>query len=512
MALEPIVIAVDDMEEWSEKINADIAQTNTNTADIATNTADIATNTADIATNTADITDLQDGPAIYDKIQLNTAGGQAHSPGQLSYDAVSKTILADVGFDSVRVNLGQEMQVRFFNSGAPILNGTVINGGGVDPVNNVVIGTAADTSSPATSSVILGVATMDVPTGEVGIATRYGEVRDVATGSLVAGGVLYASASGGFQGTFPNYPSRVVILGTVIKESSTPSAKDGIIFVDSQVFNRGTGSRSYAFSQANLGVGLYYLAGFYEAVDQSAQTLTNPSGSSLTFGSANVAHGAHYFIVLGAITNPDAGIVAIQVTGNAWNDSTGTGAPISNPTTEIIVGTGSTTGIADISELTTNQYIETTKKFNGTVTVEVIAEGGLATTWSVEFNHGWAKYEDLNNTDFSLTGLEFVGRANSATAGFEIKVYHHNGVGWVFNDGSFIPGGTVYASWQEDLTPDFKVGATGEPFAWKRAGGTGAYIQGSESEGIVISINCPSTNTVSYMNAHVSGVIEQLVF
>ena len=427
------------------------------------------------------------------RVQLDQAGGYAHNPGQLSYDPVTKTIIADTGFLGVRVNLGQEVQTRFKNeSGATITNGTVINAGGVDAVNNVLIGDVADITSPVTSSAIIGVATADVLDGEIGIATSYGEVRDVDTSGLSVGGVLYAGVGGGFTQTFPNYPQRVVILGSVIKVGTT----DGIVQLDTQVFTRGTGSKSYSFTQANVGSGIYYSGGFYD-FNSSSATL-NQGGTTVVYGQTNVAYAAHASAVFGGFVPPDAGQVGLRVNGTSITD----GAVLTPGDSEVIID--------DITNVNLNDYLETSKKWLGEIEYELYVVSGTPTTYELNFNYGYSKYEDLGNIKFSVTGLEVVGTAGANDTTFNMELLFHKNTGWTYAASGFVPGNGNIASWADDMAPYDNL-SNGLNFAWKRTN-LNTYIDGSGSEGIVFKITADQNNSVQSMDIHLSGVVEQLVF
>jgi hypothetical protein len=424
------------------------------------------------------------------KIQLDATLAATYSAGQLSYDSVSKTVLADTGFDGVRVNVGQEMQVRFFNdTGGPITNGTVINAAGVDATNDILKGTVADITSPATSSAIIGVATADVLDGEIGIATRYGEVRGLDTSLLATSGVLYAGIGGGFTQTFPLYPNRVVIIGSVIKSDA-----DGIVFVDTQVFNRGTGSKSYSFTQANVGTGTYYSGGYYDA----ATTSVALSQASLTqpFGATASPHAAHAFIVCSGAGGSTGGISGVRVTGDSINDD---GVQTIDDL-EII--------LADVTTCGVNDYFESAKKWNGEVLFEVFTD--TATAYNLTFNYGLAKYEDLGNLDFTITGIETVGTAGANDTAFTLDLLYHRATGWTYSAGAFVAGDGIIASMNTDMSPNDSLSINDE-FAWKRTN-LNQFIEGSASEGVMFKIYASKNNTVTSMDLHITGVVEQLVF
>jgi len=304
-------------------------------------------------------------------------------------------------------------------------------------------------------------------------------------------GVLYAGVGGGFTQTFPNYPNRVIIIGSVIKSDA-----DGIVFVDTQVFDRGTGSKSYSFTQANIGTGTYYSGGYYDAPAADAD-LTQAS-PSVTFGSANSAHSAHAFMVSGGNGLCPDGVVGLKITGASIDDS-----GVLNASDEEVI-------TADITGDIASAYKETSRKWVGTITYVFYTVSGSPTTYSLSFNYGLAKYEDLGSLDFTVTGLEVVGTCQSGDTSFEMDLLHHSPSGWTYSAAAFIPGDGVIASFNDDLTP-YDILTSGDEFAWKRTN-INQLVSGSNSEGIIFRMSPSGPNTISSMDLHISGVIEQLVF
>jgi len=427
-----------------------------------------------------------------EKIQLDPTLSAPYSEAQLSYDAVSKTILGDTGFAGVRVNIGQETHIRFYNdTGIKIDNGTVINTGGVDATNNVIKGIPIDITNPAFSSAVLGLATADVLAGEVGVATRLGEVRGVDTSLLTEGGVLYADLGGGLTNTFQNFPNRVVIIGTVVKQDV-----DGIILVDASVFNRNTDSRSYSFTSSGVGIGIHYFAGFYENPTTDV-TLTQGS-LTIGYGESDNAYEAHAFSVFAGAGTVDTGVVGLRVTGTSMDDD-GVQVPADS---EILT--------ADITSASTDQYIETAKKWLGTATYELYVVSGTPTAYSVSFNYGYAKYEDISNNDFTVTDFEVVGLAGVNDSGFNLELLHHTDTGWSYAATGFIAGDGAIADRSVDQA-GFSDLHNGKPFAWKRDD-LSQFINGDMTDGILIRVTQGQNNSVQSLNAHMGIVVEELVF
>jgi hypothetical protein len=508
MALSLIQKAIDTMSVWADKINAGFTQTDqnetdiatntadiaTNTADIATNTADIATNTADIATNTADIaTNTADIATLpeQDRLLLDTAAPQAWVAGQLSFDADSGTVLADTAYSEVRVNVGQETHVPFLNNtGVTIPAGTVVNSGGVS--GGEILGIKIDISSPAFSSAPLGVATHDVAHGARGLATKIGVVRGIDTSTLTPGGVLYAgTTAGSVSQSFPLSPNKVIIVGTVLVQHATT----GEIFCDVHPYTRRIASKSYSFSQAGVGTGDYYVGGFYDAPAASS-TIASMAGT-VTHGSANHPYEAHAFVVGAGGAAVTGGVAGLRARGVSMDTTTGT---TTADDTEVIS--------TDITAITLNQYLETPKKWMGTVQFELYTVSGTPTVTSgLTFNYGYAKYEDFGNIDATITGFECVGTAANTDASFNIELLKHTDTNWTYHATVFVPGDGPIVELQ-DQSP-YHALASGEPFAFKRYS-LNDFIEGSNNEGIVVRLDCNAPNSVQSMSIHVVAVQESL--
>jgi hypothetical protein len=127
--------------------------------------------------------------------------------------------------DGVTQQVGQELYGRITNNtGSLIPNGSAL---GINPATNSYILFLADgTLSPIT---IVGVTTQDIPDGEQGRITVWGQVRDIDTTGTpfgetwVAGDVLYVSPTiaGGFTKVKPTAPNLSMPIAQVLFVSST---------------------------------------------------------------------------------------------------------------------------------------------------------------------------------------------------------------------------------------------------------------------------------------------------
>ncbi len=251
--------------------------------------------------------------------------------------------------------------------------------------------------------------------------------------------------------------------------------------------------KQFGFSSPGGGSGTFWAAGFYDAPLTDAN-LTQAS-TTQTHGTANHPYYAHAFLVAAAAgtASGGAGAVEIEVSGTSVDDN----GVRTAADTEILV--------ADITAMATDQFFETIKKWIGQVTYTLQNAGGSTqTTFAADFNFGFAKYEDAQNTDFEITTFELVGRAGGNDAGFNVELCEHTAVGWTYSAAAFAPGVTpaivdVAAIWstESDLI-------NGEHFAFKKLD-LSTQIQGSEAEGFLVRVTTTANNAVETMNITVGG-------
>jgi hypothetical protein len=428
-------------------------------------------------------------------IQLNTGGGFAHSAGQLSYDAVSKTGLMDTGYSDVRVNIGQETHIRFFNdTGVQIDNGMVVNAAGVDATNKVVKGILADASSPQTSSSVIGLATHDVPDQTVGLATLLGEVRDFDTSAFSTGGLIYLSETAGeLTATRPVVPASIVIMGTVIESHATT----GIAFINASLFSRDSASRSIPINSGSSGTD--WLSGFYDWSEPDA----NLTQASLTVahGTAGQSRAGHVGIVPTGAGTVDTGQVGLRVVG-IQDDEEGiqVAAQTGIITDDITTLTGTTGAGLGI-------MVETAEKFSGQVSIELYVVSGSPTTYSLDFNYGFSKYEDFQNRDVTIQSFEVLWTGRAAETGFDIALLHHQPIGWTYAATGFVAGDGDIARRSVDQALAFNV-ASGVSGSWKRVN-INEFIDGDTLSGIIIKMDTATNNSIAGV-AHITALSEEL--
>jgi hypothetical protein len=123
-------------------------------------------------------------------------------------------------------------------------------------------------------------------------------------------------------------------------------------------------------------------------------------------------------------------------------------------------------------------------------------------TFTLDFNHGLAKYDDLNNTDFNLQGFEAVGLCNATDTDFNVELLAHNATGWTYSLAAFKAGNTPLADMNTIHGTEQDI-IGGEQFAFKVAD-LNTAIAGTASEGAIIRVTTGTNNSVSFMNSHIT--------
>jgi hypothetical protein len=216
-------------------------------------------------------------------------------------------------------------------------------------------------------------------------------------------------------------------------------------------------TKTWSFETNNTGAD--YIGGFYDFA-----TTDDDFSPSINFGDVNRSVAAHFMIVTGAITVDQ---VQVTVTGTSITDA---GVRTASDTEIIIIPISTAV----------DTYFETSKKWNGQVSVETTA--GTAVTC----NYGWCKYHDSGNTDFTLTGLEALWTSESTDTASDLAVLHHKATGWTFNAGSTPTPPTALARRSTDHGVE-NGHQDGAPGAWKRTNINQA-IAGSASEGLILEV------------------------
>jgi len=235
----------------------------------------------------------------------------------------------------------------------------------------------------------------------------------------------------------------------------------------------GLGAKSWGFvSTAGVTGGTDYVGGYYEFGSAD----WTPSGGNQTFGGVNNPYAAHALVVLGGASTD----CVIRVTGTSITDAG--------------VRTGGDTQDIDTSGGALNDYFETPKKWLGQVTFS------LQSGTSVDVNYGFSKYWDRRNTDFTLLGLEVLGRAKSNDNSFDLDLIHHKATGWTFNAAAE-PDPPLLYTMSADHGAESDIDAD-EYFAWKRAN-LSTVINGADGEGLLFRVTTGSQTAIQFANFEV---------
>lgn len=242
--------------------------------------------------------------------------------------------------------------------------------------------------------------------------------------------------------------------------------------------------KSYSHGVAAL-AGDHYLGGFYFA--PAADANLSQASATVNLGAANVPYAAHAFLVAGGAGTADAGTVSVVVSGTSINDA------------GVRTATDSETLVADITALVADQKVETAKKWIGQVVYTLTPAG--AATYALDFNYGFAKYEDFGNRNMVLSDFECVGDAGANDAGFDIEIIQHKATGWTYDAAAFVAGptATYVMTTTHGTESDLD---SGEPFAFKRSG-LSLSVNGDDSEGFVIRVTTGAVNVIKGLNCHI---------
>ena len=399
--------------------------------------------------------------------------------GRVYYDSAKKALSYYNEVSDVTINMGQENVVRCLNN----------SGGDIDD-GKVVYISGASGSLPEISKAIangervLGITTHDIADGTIGYVTNLGTVSGFDLSAFLVGDTLYLSptVAGEMVKVQPIYPDSSIEVGTVIDNSAT-----GTILVDLEHHGSAVQViKSYAFTARTTAVGEYFQAGFYDYAVAAAE-LTQAS-LTVGHGVANNSYAAHAFVVMGGVGTTDGSDLVLTVSGTSITD-----AGVRTPTdTEIIIADGTTVAL--------NEYYETSKKWLGAIVFTLSSTAGA--TFTLDFNHGLAKYDDLNNTDFTLQGFEAVGLCNATDTGFNVELLAHNATGWTYSLAAFKAGNTPLADMNTIHGTEQDI-IGGEQFAFKIAD-LNVPIAGTASEGAIIRVTTGTNNSVSFMNSHIT--------
>ena len=260
--------------------------------------------------------------------------------------------------------------------------------------------------------------------------------------------------------------------------------------VKNAIWNPETFSKSYDFSSPIGSTGVFYAAGYYDT--PAGHKAATQGAATQTYGGVNHLHAGHAFIVAGAagvVAVGGANQVGLKVSGTSINDQ------------GVRVGGDEEVLIDDITNLATDQYLETNKKWNGVITFELYIVGGAPATYSLNFNYGYCKYDDYSNRNFVINGFECVGIAGANDTGFNIQLLKHKTTGLTYSIAAFDPGSAPLADMnvdhgvEEDLAID-------EACAYKRDN-LSTLVNGATTEGYIVKITVGANRAIETMSIHV---------
>ena len=419
---------------------------------------------------------------------------QAYAKGQMTFDDSSFTMLLDTGFNGVRVQVGQEVMYLVYNdSGADIANGKACRATGADITGSVLtIGLASNVSFPL-SAATLGLATHLIADESFGLVTEFGITRDWDTQLLSVAGLAYLGVDGDLTNTKPLYPAQRILLGSLIKSH----ASEGKFQVKINRVPRAPINGTYSFTSSGVGAGTFWVGGFYDW-ETTSDTLSLVG--DITLGIVNIAKAAHIGIVAGGIgTVTGGGQVGLSVTG-IQDSETGNQTAAQ---TAIITD--------DITSLSLNDYLESVEKFSGEVTLQLYIVSGTPSDASLTFNYGFSKYDDFEDRDYTITGLEVKWKGNASST-LDVALMKHDDVGWIYAASGFVAGNgdICRKSVDQQLSGNVANGADG---AYKRVQ-LNEYIEGAGSghEGHIMQIITGANGTIQTMGLRVNAVSEVLDF
>jgi hypothetical protein len=228
----------------------------------------------------------------------------------------------------------------------------------------------------------------------------------------------------------------------------------------------------FAFRSAVAGGDIVYFAGGYELAGSN-----NDFSPSITFGSANISYGLHFFVVLGETAVDE---ITITITGTSITDA---GTRTTSDTETITIPD---TTVA-------NTYYETTKRWLGQITIETTA--GTAKNC----NYGYVDYWDNGNADFQVIDVEFSWFGGANDSNTNLMLYHHKKTGWTYNAGARPTPPTPLADMDTVHSTDDSV-AVGVVGAFKKTG-ISQDVDVSENEGIILACESSVANSILTGNA-----------
>jgi len=160
--------------------------------------------------------------------------------GGFYYDANQHSFIAKNDVIGTKLNVGSEMIERVWTPDVVAIGeGLAVTVHESDLQDGAVEVTLASCTSFA-SAIVFGITTSTVGAAgaSVGIITKEGRVNGVATNDIAVNGLIYLGENGTFVKSINDVTTPqnavVTVVGYVVKASSTPTAMDGVIYVNIQ--------------------------------------------------------------------------------------------------------------------------------------------------------------------------------------------------------------------------------------------------------------------------------------
>tara|TARA_R110000803_G_scaffold210147_3_gene281231 strand:+ start:6632 stop:7477 length:846 start_codon:yes stop_codon:yes gene_type:complete len=260
--------------------------------------------------------------------------------------------------------------------------------------------------------------------------------------------------------------------------------------------------RDYTFQSFSGSSGTNYVGGFYDL--QAADENLTQAALTGTYGTANISYAAHAILVaggVGSVAGGTTGTGLITVSGTSITDA----GVRTTSDTEVIISDVTSSGL-----MAANTYHETVKKWIGTVTY-TLSQDGDRTTYNANFNVGLAKYDDIYNRDFNITGFEVVGLGGATDTSFNVALETHSPNNWTYHATAFsFPTGNDIVNMNTDHVTETDL-ANGVGFSYRRIGlstiilGSAAAPTTSSPNGFLIRVTTGANASVQDMSCHVIG-------
>ena len=215
--------------------------------------------------------------------------------------------------------------------------------------------------------------------------------------------------------------------------------------------------KSFSFQSQAAGADEVFYGGGYNLFNGN-----NNFSALVNFGTANVAYGAHFFVVLGENAVDE---ITINVVGTSITDE---GVRTTSDLEAIIVP----------ASASIDDYFETSKKWLDAVSIIV------STGTPKQCNYGFSKYWDNNNSDFTVLGFDTTW-FSGASDDIDLVIYHQKSTGWTYNVGAE-PSPPELVRMTDDYTTTDDKTASGAFCAYKRSN-LNTAISGSTDEGLILS-------------------------